>query len=846
MFESLLLGAVSLLNNSPTFFEQPLEIPAATFELSTENKWNSLTIFTLDGTALPKMSYKDIEGNWRTWEKEDDRDDLSELVFFDQTRTTLKIQSEETAQVIAHFFNTKIAGEGLVAQFSDNTSEFLETSAESKTLLKKIPKYFLRDDWGADESLRLVDTFQQKARRWFPIEQKLVEAKFRPVNTVRENEEGQALFWPISENRLVAKFVVHHTAENLQQERNRTPAELMRAIYSYHTLTRGWGDIGYNFVIDRAGNVYEGRAGYERNQRIPVGAHVSYRNIGTVGIALMGNFQEEEPTDAQMDVLALLIADLSEQIGSNPLGNTTFWGKETPNILGHQDLAVRGHGTACPGKNMITKFSELRTKVAQVLEILERFEDQGVPKGLDFLSKSRAAPQVQKVKNLTPDRKDSPVEISMITKIPQIRRHERKSASIRVKNTSTMDWPAGTAFRVQNVPDGTTVEPFRTNELIRTGRSGIFSSRINVKSTTNGTYHFKLVPEFLERKYFPTQIEKATAEYTFRISGDTRLFRASATNYNLFTKQMKASVIARPAPVFKPTVKDIPVSPVAPHVKIKLAGFDASFAEVVGTKSVGIWNRDKKLTEVVAGTKIQVNYVIGTKTLHVTAGGQEWHWVNGMPGNISLKTQGILRIDNYRNPRFGQGKVLYNSFRGSLHFYLQQGKLLVVNDLPLEEYLSGLGEEPSTEPVTKRHVIHILARSYAKTYSGVKRKFRTPLYDLEDDPRTSQLYLGYDWERYHTEQRGLIAETAGQVVTKDGKTVIAPYFTQSTGRSVNPWASQYPWCRVRELPYDQGLAPKGHGVGLSGNSARVLAKQGKSIQEIIDYFFEGLAVKKMY
>ncbi len=663
---------------------------------------------------------------------------------------------------------------------------------------------------------------------------------------MRENDEGKTLFWPIAENRLVAKFVIHHTAENLEREQNRTPAELMRAIYSYHTLTRGWGDIGYNFVIDRAGNVYEGRAGYERNQRIPVGAHVSYRNIGTVGIALMGNFQEEKPTEAQLNVLALLIADLSEQIGSDPLGESEFWGKITPNILGHRDLAVRGHGTACPGKNMIDKLPDLRKKVAQVLEILDRFKDQGVPKGLDFLSKSHAAPHVQKVKKLIPNRKNGPIEVSITTTIPQLRRHERKSVNIRVKNTSTMDWPTGTAFHIQNVPDGTTIDPFRSKDLIRRGRTGNFYSKINVKSTANGTYHFKLVPQFLERKYFQTQVEQAAIEYTFRISGDTQLLRAKA-NRDLFTRQMTASVITRPTPIPKPTVKkDTPSKPTIPHIKIKLAGFDASFAEIVGTKSIHLWHRDTKLDNIPSGTKIYVKYIPATKTLTVTAGEKEWHWSNGLPGNISFKTDGILRIENYRNPRFGQGKILYNSFRGALHLYPQQGKLLVVNDLPLEEYLWGLGEEPSTEPETKRHVIHILARSYAKTYSGVKRKFKTPLYDLEDDPRTSQLYLGYDWERYHTKQRELIAETAGQVVTQNGKTVIGPYFTQSTGQSVNPWASQYPWCRVRELPYDKGLTQKGHGVGLSGNTARVLAQQGKSVQEIIDYFFDGLTVKKMY
>ena len=842
MFESLILGAAALLNGTDApvpFFEEQLTLPVATFELSTKKPWNSLTIFTPDGAELPHLEYIDTEGNWREWKVEDERNDLTELVFFDKPRTTLQIRSNETVQVIAHFFNTKIPGESLVAQFSENTSDFLESSPESQKLLKKIPKYFLRADWGADESIRLADKFRKKSRNWFPIEQKLVEAKFRPVNIVKKNDQGKELYWPISENQLIAKFVVHHTAENLKKERNRTPAELMRAIYYYHTITKGWGDIGYNFVIDRAGNVYEGRAGYERNQRIPVGAHVMYRNIGTVGIALMGNFQEEEPTDAQLDVLSLLISDLSQQIGSDPLGKTKFWGKTTPNILGHQELAALGHGTACPGKNMMRKLPNVRERVRKMLNILEEFEDTGVPKGKDFLSKSKVAPHVQKVTNLTPDRKSSPVEMSIVTEIPQLRRHERKTVSIQVKNTSTFDWPMGTAFRIKNAPDGSTIEPFRTNELVQIGRTGNFNAKINVSSTPNGTYHFQLVPQFLERKYFPEQIERATLTFSFRVSGDTQLFRASVDK-GLFTRNMQTSVI----PEIRP--RTILTKQETPHVKVKIAGFDASFAEIKGTRTTDLWYRDKKLASITAGTPIEIRYAQDTKTVSIKANTQNWKYTESFPGNISLKTNGILRIENYRSPRFGQGKIFYNSFRGTLHFYPQSKKLLVVNDIPIEEYLWGLGEEPSTEPITKRHVIHILARSYATVYSGTRRKFRTSLYDLEDDPRTSQLYLGYDWERYHTEQKGLIIETKGQVLTKEGKTVIGPYFTQSDGKSVNPWASQYPWCRVRELPYDKGLIQRGHGVGLSGNTARILAEQGKSIQEIIDYFFEGLIIKKMY
>ena len=127
-----------------------------------------------------------------------------------------------------------------------------------------------------------------------------------------------------------------------------------------------------------------------------------------------------------------------------------------------------------------------------------------------------------------------------------------------------------------------------------------------------------------------------------------------------------------------------------------------------------------------------------------------------------------------------------------------------------------------------------------------KRKFKTALYDLEDSPKTSQLYLGYEWEKYHPDQKKLIKTTQGQVITYEKKPVIGPYFTQSSGWSSDAWQHQYPWTKAQELTYDKGLDQKGHGIGLSGNTARMLAKEGKSYKEIINYFFEGIKIEKKY
>ena len=108
---------------------------------------------------------------------------------------------------------------------------------------------------------------------------------------------------------------------------------------------RGFADVAYHFLIGSDGVIYEGR---EINVR---GAHVQGFNTGSVGVVLLGNFNDEEPTDAQLDSLQALIDYL----------RYTY---EIRYLTGHRDYPHQSpDGTECPGANLYP----LLPKIAQEL-----------------------------------------------------------------------------------------------------------------------------------------------------------------------------------------------------------------------------------------------------------------------------------------------------------------------------------------------------------------------------------------------------------------------------------------------------------------------------------------------
>lgn len=175
------------------------------------------------------------------------------------------------------------------------------------------------------------------------------------------------------------KLVVHHT-DTSDDYTDRAGAEAqIRSIYYYHSVTQGWGDIGYNFLIDKFGNVYEGRysreyaganpTGDDASGRGVTGAHTGGWNSGTVGVALLGTLTTHDATPAAREALERLLAWEAGRNGIDPSAATPFVNPvsgasvTTPNIAGHRDYAA----TACPGDAFYATLPALRARTSELV-----------------------------------------------------------------------------------------------------------------------------------------------------------------------------------------------------------------------------------------------------------------------------------------------------------------------------------------------------------------------------------------------------------------------------------------------------------------------------------------------
>jgi hypothetical protein len=163
--------------------------------------------------------------------------------------------------------------------------------------------------------------------------------------------------------------VVHHTVSSNTYAAAEVPG-ILRSIQAYHMDGRGWSDIGYNFLVDRYGGIWEGRG--RALEGAAIGAHAAGFNTGSVGVSNIGNYDVVAPSDAQVNATAEIIAWRFAAHRVNPAapvtvtagaGSTRYAVGQTisiPSVVGHSDVGA----TSCPGAYLRDRLGQIRAQVS--------------------------------------------------------------------------------------------------------------------------------------------------------------------------------------------------------------------------------------------------------------------------------------------------------------------------------------------------------------------------------------------------------------------------------------------------------------------------------------------------
>lgn len=248
----------------------------------------------------------------------------------DATAVRVKVSAGSAKDVVLHSIDSPAASPAASSTKGRVTASGAIPAVKAAVTATAAPANIIpRAGWGADESLRRCST----------------------------NYADQ-----------VQLAVVHHTAGNNNYTADQVP-QIIRGIYAYETQTLGYCDIAYNFLIDKYGRVFEGRAG--GIARTVIGAHASGVNTGSTGVAFIGDATGTAPPPAALNALVDLLTWKLAVHGVNPAGRVDFTVRagnlifapgivNLPTIVGHRDVG----STSCPGGALWARLNDVRGAVA--------------------------------------------------------------------------------------------------------------------------------------------------------------------------------------------------------------------------------------------------------------------------------------------------------------------------------------------------------------------------------------------------------------------------------------------------------------------------------------------------
>ena len=279
--------------------------------------------------------------------------------------------------------------------------------------------------------------------------------------------------------------------------------------------------------------------------------------------------------------------------------------------------------------------------------------------------------------------------------------------------------------------------------------------------------------------------------------------------------------------------------------RVKLTPDSAIVPILTSTSVFSVYDNSTLLKTFTASSRVRVAQS-GDK-FAVTSGSYSWT-VSG-PVRFTPKTDGVMQIVTMEQRPAWNTALNDNLFRGTIEVRNVDDELTLINELALEDYMKGIGEVSNGDPTEKVKTMMVIARTYASYYLTEAEKFPGKPYNLDDDPNSSQKYIGYGYESRSPNVTAAALATAGEVVTYNGKAIITPYFTATDGNSTKSAESVWGWTNTPWLipVLDSGCTTSttflGHGVGLSGCGATAMANSARHIWRLYAIITQALISK---
>jgi len=297
-----------------SFVSQPLTVEAHAARSVLQAPIGFRAVGWLDDVPGLRMRASADGALWTAWQSGEPGADR--LAFFDDLQHYLEIDSDSTAAIRLLFIDP---GTTLAVPRANSPTHPQPTSAS--------PPIVPREQWGCTPAA--------------------CPAKDPPVYSV------------------VTHLIVHHTAGS--NTATDWPA-VVRSIWVLHVMGNGWNDIGYNYLVDPNGVLYEGRAGGDG----VVGAHFSGVNSGTMGVSMMGTYSTVPAPGMALETLRAMLAWQAGRWNLDPSGKQLHAasGLVLDTISGHRDANISRAAsgtTECPGNGVYTVLPSLRQDVLNLV-----------------------------------------------------------------------------------------------------------------------------------------------------------------------------------------------------------------------------------------------------------------------------------------------------------------------------------------------------------------------------------------------------------------------------------------------------------------------------------------------